>query len=110
MIFPLRTMVSSVALSALLATSLATAEQDPSFNCSEKITGSMAELICQNPGLAALDRKLATIYRDAISVTVFQTEPPSLTALYKGQLCQRVTLPRAEREFLEASGRHVLGG
>ncbi|WP_259652295.1 MULTISPECIES: lysozyme inhibitor LprI family protein [unclassified Pseudomonas] len=66
MTFPLRTMVGSVALSALLATSLATAEQGPSFNCSEKMTGSITALICQNPGLAALDRKLATIYRDAL--------------------------------------------
>lgn len=170
MTFPLRTMVSSVALSALLTTSLAIAEQGPSFNCSEKMTGSITALICQNPDLAALDRKLATIYRDAlknagkrgnvlkaeqrgwikgrdecwktddqqacvadsyrrrivelqtgyglvtssapvmfdcasngrISVTFFQTEPPSLTALYKGR--QSLML-----EASSASGSRYLG-
>jgi uncharacterized protein len=43
------------------ATGNATADQGPSSSCDAVTTGSVEEMICTDPELAALDRRLAEV-------------------------------------------------
>lgn len=51
----------------LLCTTPSLAAEGPSYDCA-KASGEIETLICQNAGLAALDRKLATTYKQAVAV------------------------------------------
>jgi uncharacterized protein len=58
------------AMSALLAAAAAHAADDgPSFDCSQKLTSSVEQRICNDPELAALDRQLADAYNAAWTKT-----------------------------------------
>ena len=48
-----RVLLVGAGVSALLVASLATAQEGPSFKCSEKMASSVEDLICKNPDLAA---------------------------------------------------------
>lgn len=61
-----RVLLVSAGVSALLVASLATAQEGPSFKCSEKMASSVEDLICKNPDLAAQDRNLAAAYDAAL--------------------------------------------
>jgi len=66
MVFLNRVLLVGAGVSALLVASLATAQEGPSFKCSEKMASSVEDLICKNPDLAAQDRKLAAAYDAAL--------------------------------------------
>jgi uncharacterized protein len=55
----------------------------PSYDCSKVETGSIEALICRDPELAALDRKLARVYAGASKKAVNE-HPPVLKAEQRG--------------------------
>jgi uncharacterized protein len=57
--------------------------QGPSFDCSKVEAGSIEETICKDPALSALDRKMATVYKEAEKKAVNET-PPVLKAEQRG--------------------------
>jgi uncharacterized protein len=59
------------------------AAPSPSFACSASEAGSIEALICSDPELAALDRKLANVY-SAASAKAGNEQPPVLKAEQRG--------------------------
>jgi len=57
----------------------------PSFDCSKVQKGSIEELICKNEGLSDLDRKMTTVYAEAIKKAINE-HPPVLKAEQRGWL------------------------
>lgn len=55
----------------------------PAFACGEVESGSIEELICMDPELAALDRKLTDVYAAATAKAVNE-HPPTLKAEQRG--------------------------
>lgn len=55
----------------------------PSFDCAKVEAGSIAETVCKDPKLAALDRKLADVYAAAEKKAADQ-KPPVLKAEQRG--------------------------
>ena len=66
------------------ASSAATAlAEGPSFDCAKVVAGSIEELVCKEPALSALDRKLAGVYA-AASAKAVDEKPPVLAAEQRG--------------------------
>ncbi|AEY01389.1 lipoprotein [Oceanimonas sp. GK1] len=57
--------------------------QGPSFSCENVRPGSIEALICNDPGLAARDRQLAGVYRQALARAASE-QPPMLRAEQRG--------------------------
>jgi uncharacterized protein len=55
----------------------------PSFDCSKAQKGSIEELICKDEELSALDRKMATVYAEAVQKAKNE-HPPLLRAEQRG--------------------------
>ena len=68
---------------ALLPTTAATLAANPSFDCSKVEAGSIEELICKDDELSALDRKMASVYAQAVKKAVDE-HPPVLKAGQRG--------------------------
>ena len=67
---------------AMLAPRAARAD-GPSFDCAKVEAGSIAETVCKDPKLAALDRKLADVYAAAAKKAANE-HPPVLKAEQRG--------------------------
>lgn len=69
----------------LLLSQLATiaAAAGPSFDCKKVEAGSIEELICKDPGLSALDGKMAEVYK-AAEKKATNEHPPVLKAEQRG--------------------------
>jgi len=79
------------AATAALLTALscgASAQAGPSFDCTQKLTTSVEQRICQDPGLAALDRQLAETYAAAMAKAT-PAESHSLTTSQRGWIKSR---------------------
>lgn len=70
MIGPLRYPVPVLAALAMIGCA-----QQPSFDC-RAATGSVETLICQQPDLAVLDRRMARVYSDAQQVALASMQQP----------------------------------
>ncbi len=57
--------------------------EGPSYDCSSVEAGSVEALVCDDAGLAARDRRLAGVYRDALKKAVDQY-PPDLQVEQRG--------------------------
>ena len=57
--------------------------EGPSFDCAKVAAGSIEALVCRDPGLSALDRKLAEVYA-AASKKAGNEHPPVLKAEQRG--------------------------
>ena len=55
----------------------------PSFDCAKAEAGSIEEMICNDPGLTALDVKLAAVYKEALAKATNE-HPPVLKAEQRG--------------------------
>lgn len=66
MILSPRMLLTGACLSMLLMAHPASAQEGPSFKCSDKMSSSVEALICKNPDLASQDRKLAATYDAAL--------------------------------------------
>ncbi len=55
----------------------------PSFSCDGVMAGSIEELICQDPALAALDLKMQDVY-SAAAIMAETEQPPTLRAEQRG--------------------------
>ena len=55
----------------------------PSFDCTKVEAGSIEEMICKDPGLTALDVKLAAVYKEALAKATNE-HPPVLKAEQRG--------------------------
>lgn len=77
--------ISSSGLGLLLlgAASQAQAAEGPAFACDKVEKGSIAALVCQDAGLSALDRQLASVYA-AASKRAVNEQPPTLKAEQRG--------------------------
>lgn len=60
----------------------------PAFDCRKVETGSIAERVCQDPALAALDRRLDEVYR-AARARAANERPPVLQAGQRGWVRER---------------------
>ncbi|RZU00930.1 MliC family protein [Rivibacter subsaxonicus] len=74
---------AAVLMLGLLAAGAAGAAEGPSFDCAKVAAESMAALVCGDPGLAQLDRKLAQVYAQATKAAVDE-RPPMLKAEQRG--------------------------
>ncbi len=70
-------------VSALLLVSGSAQAQGPAFKCDKVAAGSIEALICQEPGLAALDQQLASVYAEASKQAVNE-HPATLKAEQRG--------------------------
>lgn len=79
----------------------------PSFDCTKVEPGSVEELICQDQGLAALDRQLAEVYAAASEKAVNQ-QPPMLQAEQRGWIKGRDDCWKSDdrRACVENAYRH----
>lgn len=59
------------------------AAEGPAFACDKMEKGSIAALVCQDAGLSALDRQLASVYA-AASKRAVNEQPPTLKAEQRG--------------------------
>ncbi len=59
------------------------AADGPSFDCAKVEDGSIAKLVCDDPGLSAQDRTLASVYAAASKIAVTQ-KPNTLKAEQRG--------------------------
>ncbi len=75
-----RRWASVVAAAAVVPTAQASS---PSFDCGKVEAGSIEAMVCQDDGLAALDRALADVYR-AASAKAANEHPPVLRAEQRG--------------------------
>ena len=77
--------ISSSGLGLLLlgGASQAHAAEGPAFACDKVEKGSIAALVCQDAGLSALDRQLASVYA-AASKRAVNEQPPTLKAEQRG--------------------------
>jgi uncharacterized protein len=95
-----------LAAGAFLVSSPARAE-GPAFDCT-KADGEVEELICQDEGLAALDRKLDEVYKAALAKAENE-HPPVLKTEQRGWIKGRNECWKAQGEddpaFLTASWR-----
>ena len=66
-----------------LAVACTAKDAGPSYSCAEVETGSIEALICADSDLAALDRKLAEVYKAALAKAVNE-HPPVLKAEQRG--------------------------
>jgi len=57
--------------------------QGPSYSCAEVEDGSIEAMICEDPELSALDRKLSEVY-DAAAAKAVNEHPPVLKAEQRG--------------------------
>lgn len=81
-------------LATLLAASIATAADGPSFSCAKVEPGSIEALVCKDPALAALDRTLAGVYAAAEK----KKPSPTLTAEQRGWVKGRDDCWKADDE------------
>lgn len=58
-------------------------EEGPSFDCSNVEAGSVAEMVCKDQNLTALDLKMAALYKEASKKAVNE-HPPVLKAEQRG--------------------------
>jgi uncharacterized protein len=72
-----------LALAAIAFAGSAPGQDAPSFDCSAVREGSVEELVCDDPALAALDRRLAEVYGQAVKKAVNE-HPPTLKAEQRG--------------------------
>ena len=56
---------------------------NPAFDCGQAAPGSIEEMICKDDGLAALDRRLAAVYRSALRKAANE-RPPVLRVEQRG--------------------------
>ncbi len=56
---------------------------NPAFDCGQAAPGSIEEMICKDDGLAALDRRLAAVYRSALKKAANE-RPPVLRVEQRG--------------------------
>jgi uncharacterized protein len=73
----------TIILLALSPSPVAHASGAPSFDCSGVEKGSIAERVCKDPALAAADRKLDGVYRQA-AAKAKNEQPPMLAAEQRG--------------------------
>jgi uncharacterized protein len=76
-------LVAAAILTIAGLATIAAAADGPSFDCAKVAQGSIEEMICKDPGLSALDRKLASVYAAATKKAVGQ-HPPVLKAEQRG--------------------------
>jgi len=79
----------------------------PSFSCDGVAAGSIEELVCQDTGLAALDRQLARVYDQAVEIAINE-HPPMLKAEQRGWVKGRNECWKSEdrRACVESEYRH----
>jgi uncharacterized protein len=70
----------------------------PSYSCANVVALSVEAMVCNDAGLAALDRKLAAVYGEALQIAA--TQQPTLRAEQRGWLkgrdeCSKNKAPRA---------------
>lgn len=87
--------LAGAGLAALMVPAVA---MTPSFDCGRVATGSIAALVCDEAALAALDRKLAEVYRKA-AAKAGREHPPTLKAEQRGWIkgrdeCWAAATPR----------------
>jgi len=75
--------VLAIVLGAWFTTGSAADSRGPSFDCSRVEPGGIEALVCGDPDLSALDRKLAEIYRAAVAKAADE-HPPVLKAEQRG--------------------------
>ena len=78
----MRQTVTSLTLLAVTFAAAPLRAEGPAFNCA-KADGEVEELICQDEGLAALDRKLDEVYKAALDKAKNEV-PPVLKAEQRG--------------------------
>jgi uncharacterized protein len=94
------------------------AEPGPSFPCAKVRKGSMADMVCHDASLAALDRELAAVYAQALN-KVTRERPPVLKATQRGWAkgrddCWKAADPRDcvdatyRRRTIELQARYAL--
>ena len=101
----MRQMVTCLAVLAVALVAAPLRAQGPAFDCA-KADGEVEELICQDEGLAALDRKLDEVYKAALAKATNE-HPPVLKAEQRGWIKGRNECWKAQGEdnpaFLTAS-------
>ena len=101
----MRQMVTCLAVLAVALVAAPLRAQGPAFDCA-KADGEVEELICQDEGLAALDRKLDEVYKAALAKATNE-HPPVLKAEQRGWIKGRNECWKARGEdnpaFLTAS-------
>jgi uncharacterized protein len=101
----MRQMVTCRAVLAVALVAAPLRAQGPAFDCA-KADGEVEELICQDEGLAALDRKLDEVYKAALAKATNE-HPPVLKAEQRGWIKGRNECWKAQGEdnpaFLTAS-------
>ena len=82
----------------LLAAASSVTAAGPSFRCEAVRAGSIEAMICEDEGLAGLDRQLAEVYKAAVAVA-HNEQPPVLKAAQRGWIkgrndCWKSDTPR----------------
>ncbi len=90
------TMTFSVLVLAVALVSPPARAEGPAFDCA-KADGEVEELICQDEGVAALDRKLAEVYKAALAKAVNE-HPPVLKTEQRGWIKGRNECWKAQGE------------
>ncbi|NVK42806.1 MAG: MliC family protein [Oceanospirillaceae bacterium] len=104
----MRAALTTWVMTAVLGAGIgASAEEGPSFSCDTVAAGSIEELVCQEVGLAALDRQLAVVYGQAAKIADNE-QPPMLKAEQRGWIKGRNECWKSEdkRACVESEYRH----